>query len=108
MGTNDQIMQRRRESFTSAFSSNLNTANLRISPGHGGRGFKGRVKFSFPLVDLDLVYLYIILNVNNTNRGLNLKNTFCTLCLCGWGFHVKPAFFPKHFLMVTFSLMSCL
>ena len=34
METNDQIMQRRRKSFTSAFSSNLNTANLRIFPGH--------------------------------------------------------------------------
>ena len=27
-----------------------------------------------------------------TNKGLNLKNTFDTLCLGGWGFHVKPVF----------------
>ena len=32
METNDQVMQSRRKSFTSAFSSNLNTANLRIFP----------------------------------------------------------------------------
>ena len=31
METNDQIMQRRRKSFTSAFSSNLNSEDLRIS-----------------------------------------------------------------------------
>ena len=37
METNDQIKQRRRKSFTSAFSSNLNTANLRLFPGHGRR-----------------------------------------------------------------------
>ena len=32
MGTNDQIMQGGRKSFTNAFSSNLNTVNLRIFP----------------------------------------------------------------------------
>ena len=37
MGTNDQIMQGGRESFTNAFSRNLNTVNLKILPGHGGR-----------------------------------------------------------------------
>ena len=37
METNDQVMQSRRKSFTSAFSSNLNTANLRLFPGHGRR-----------------------------------------------------------------------
>ena len=34
MGTNDQIMQ---GGFTNAFSSNPNTANLRIFPDHGER-----------------------------------------------------------------------
>ena len=24
---------------------------------------------------------------------MNLKNTFCTLCLWGWGFYVEPVFF---------------
>ena len=35
--SNDQIMQRGRKSFANAFSSNLNSVNLKISPGHGGR-----------------------------------------------------------------------
>ena len=37
IGTNDQIMQEVGESFTNEFSSNLNTGNLKIFPGHGGR-----------------------------------------------------------------------
>ena len=57
---------------------------------------KGRVKFSFLLVDPDPGYWYISSwKVKTTNIGLNLKNTFCTLCLWGWGFHVKPAFLIK-------------
>ena len=35
MGSNDQIMQGGRKSFTDAFSSNLNS--VKIFPGHGGR-----------------------------------------------------------------------
>ena len=35
----------------------------------------------FPLIDSNLGYWYIILKVNFTNRGLNLKSIFCTLCL---------------------------
>ena len=31
--------------------------------------------------------------VNIRNRGLNLKNAFCTLCLWEWGFHAVPLFF---------------
>ena len=67
MGTNDQIMQ----------------------------GWKLMVKrsqrssqVSFLLIDSDLGYWYIIWKVSTTNRGLNLKNTFCTLCLWdrGWPF----------------------
>ena len=62
---------------------------------------------SFPVIDLDLSYSYnIIRKVSTTKRRLNLKNTFCTLCLWGWGFHVKPVFFFKNFLVVTCSLMS--
>ena len=37
IGTNDQIMQEVGESFTNEFSSNLNTGNLKIFSGHGGR-----------------------------------------------------------------------
>ena len=37
MGTNYRIMQGRRKSFTKAFSSTLNTVNLKFFPGHGGR-----------------------------------------------------------------------
>ena len=69
IGTNDQIMQ------------------------EWLRGFKGRVKLICPFIDPDLGYWYIIWKVNTTSRGLNLKNTFCTLCLWGWGFHVKSVFF---------------
>ena len=34
---------------------------------------------SFPLIDPDLGYGYIIWKVNTTNRGMNLKNTCCAL-----------------------------
>lgn len=51
-GTNDQIMLR--ESIANGFSSNMSTVNLKIL---------GNLK------------------VNTRNRGLNLKCTFCTLCL---------------------------
>ena len=51
-GTNDQIMLR--ESIANGFSSNISTVNLKIL---------GNLK------------------VNTRNRGLNLKCTFCTLCL---------------------------
>ena len=43
-----------------------------------------------------------------TNRALNLKNTIRTLCLWGWGFHVKSVFFFKKIIVVTYSLMSWL
>ena len=68
-------------------------------------------KLVFPLTDPDLDYWYIIWKVNTTNRGLNLKKTFCILCLWGWGFHVKPVFFFFFFFLiiaVTYSLMSWL
>ena len=85
MGTNDQIMQ-------------------------GGKlmvlRFQRLSQVSFSLIDPDLSYWYIIWKVNTTNRGLSLKNTFCTLCLWGWEFHVQPVFFFKKTLVVTCSLMS--
>ena len=37
MGSNDQIIQVGRKSCTNAFSSNLNSVNLKIFLGHGGR-----------------------------------------------------------------------
>ena len=37
IGSNDQIIQGGRKSFINAFSSNLNSVNLKIFPGHGGR-----------------------------------------------------------------------
>ena len=49
--------------------------------------------FSFPHVDAGLWYWYIILKVNTTKRGLNLKNALRTLCLRGWGFHAESDFF---------------
>ena len=74
MGTNDQIMQ-------------------------GGsywlKGLNVWFKLVFPIIYLDLCNWYIIWKVSTTNRGLNLKNTFCALCLWGWGFHVKSVFFFK-------------
>ena len=35
---------------------------------------------------------YFICKVNSTNRVLRLKNTLCTLCFRGWGFHAMPFF----------------
>ena len=67
--------------------------------------FQRSSKVSFPLIDPDLGYWYIIWKVTTTNRELNLQNIFCALCFWGWGFHVKPVFFFKRFLVVTFSLM---
>ena len=74
MGTNDQIMQ---------------GGKLMV------KRFQRSSQVSFPLIDPDLGYWYIIWKVNTTNRGLNLKNTFCAICLWGWGFHVKSVFFSK-------------
>ena len=37
MGSNDQIMQGGRKDFTNTFSSNLNSVNLKIFCGYGGR-----------------------------------------------------------------------
>ena len=36
-GSNDQIMQKGRKSFRKTFSTNLNSVNLKIFPGHGER-----------------------------------------------------------------------
>ena len=35
---------------------------------------------------------YFICKVNSSNRVLRLKNTLCTLCFRGWGFHAMPFF----------------
>ena len=59
MGTNDKIMQ----------GSKLMAKKFQ------------RSSEVFPLIDSNLGYWYIILKVNSTNRGLNLKSIFCTLCL---------------------------
>ena len=61
------------------------------------KSFQRTSQVSFPRVDPDLGYWYIIWKVNTTNRGLNLKNTFCTLCLWGWGFHVNLSSLFKTF-----------
>ena len=37
IGSNDQIMQEGRKSFTNTSSSNLNSVNLKNFPAHGGR-----------------------------------------------------------------------
>ena len=87
MGTNDQIME--------GGSSWL-------------RGFNGRVKLVFPIIDPDLGYWYIIWKVNTTNRGLNFTNTLCTLCLWSWRFHWKSVVLFFLNILVTYSLMSWL
>ena len=58
------------------------------------RGFKDCIMFSSPLltwlIDISLG------EMNTRNRELNLK-LHCTLCLRGWRFHAKPAFFINIF-----------
>ena len=76
MGTNDQIMQ---------------GGKLKV------KRFRRLSQVNFSLIDPDLGYSYIIWTVNTTNRGLNLRNTFCTQCLWGWEFHVKAVLFFKSF-----------
>ena len=110
-GANDQIMPRGIESFTNAFSSNLGTVNLKIFSNHSEihtwRSCPGQCRIAegfiievnswevsnieshsvSPQVDPDLGYLCII-----------YKNTLCTQCFRGWGFHAKPAFFFNIFI----------
>ena len=57
--------------------------------------FQRSSQVSFPLIDPDLSYGYIIWKVNTTNKELNLKNTFCPLCLLDLRFNVKAVFFKK-------------
>ena len=40
--------------------------------------------------DLDILFVKLIAQVGDK---LHKKNTLCTLCLRGWGFHAKPIFF---------------
>ena len=68
--------------------------------GEGGgelmvKRFQRSRQVSFPLIDPDLDYWYIIWKFNTTNKELNLKITVCRLCLWGWKYHVKPLFFLK-------------
>ena len=66
------------------------TWGIMIRSCKGGRlmvkRFQKLSRVIFPIIDLDLGYSHIIWKVNTANRGLNLKNTFCTLCLWGWNF----------------------
>ena len=57
-------------------------------------GFKGRACSVSPCYSCPW---FTIAEVNYNNRGLNVENTFCTLCLRGWGFHAKPVYFLKIF-----------
>ena len=66
--------------------------------------FQRSIQNGFSLIDSDLGYSYIIWKVNT----INLKNTFDTLCLWSWGFHVKHAFFSEKILVVISSLISWL
>ena len=44
------------------------------------KAFQKCVTFSFHYVDSDLWYWHIIWKVKTRNRGINLKNTLCTMC----------------------------
>ena len=61
MGTSDQIVQ---------------VGKLTV------KRYQSLIQVSFPLIDPGLGYWYIIWKVNTTNRGSNLKNTFCTCKAC--------------------------
>ena len=62
----------------------------------------------WPWSGLFIYSLKRLLFFDTTNRGFNLKNTFCILCLWSWGFHVKSVLFFKKFIVVTYSAMSWL
>ena len=68
--------------------------------------FQKSSQVSFPLIDPDLGYWYIVWKIKTTNRGLNFKITFCILCFWGRGFLVKPVFFLKKILVVTCFLRA--
>ena len=90
------------------------TNDQMTQPGVGGvvekqlmvKRFQRSSQVSFPLIGSGLGYSYIISNVNTTNIGMNLKNTFSTKCLWGWVFHVKSVFIFKKLLGVISSLAS--
>ena len=117
------IQSCQRRSFINTFSNNLNTVNLfpdhvrvftwRLSPDQNygriypwvnsqERVFKGCVMFNFPHVDPKLGHSYIIWKVNTTNRGLNLKNTLCTLCLVSLLKH------PLHTMPCLSLVVTCI
>ena len=116
MGTSDQVMQERRKSFTNAFFSNLNTINLMVGAMVGDTLEKNPYQSMELWKDLTLRLMmkrfqrlshvqflsrlsWPGLLICYLSSVLNLKNTFCTLCLWGWGFHV---FFFKKVLVATF------
>ena len=50
-------------------------------------------------------------HVQFTNRAFHLKNTLCTLCLRGWGFHTMSAVFIYNILQgvsITKLFLVCL
>ena len=55
--------------------------------------FQRSSEVSFPLIDPELRYWYIIWKVNTISRGLNLKNTFCTPL--GLGISCKACLFLR-------------
>ena len=71
MGTNDQIMQ---------------GGKLMV------KRFQRSSQVSFPLIDPDLGYWYIIWKVNTTNRGYECEKHLLHTMLLRLGFHVKPVF----------------
>ena len=71
MGTNDQIMQ---------------GGDLMV------KRFQRSSQVSFPLIDPDLGYWYIIWKINTTNRGYECEKHILHTMLLGLGFHVKPVF----------------
>lgn len=87
-------------------SISLRNDGRTYSGGCSLRGFKGRFIVSFPHVDHDLAYFYIISKVNITNSGLNFKNILCRL-LRGWRCHAKPVFFQYLYCWLVLWCLDC-
>ena len=73
--------------------------HLKIKPGPFYRIMEGFILRlivkrlgGFKVVSCYMRYWCNIWKVNTRNIGLNLKNTLCTQCLLGWGFHAKSVF----------------
>ena len=85
MGTNDQIMQ---------------GGKLMV------KRFQRLSQVSFPLIDPDLGYWYIIWKVNTTNRGLNLKKQLLLTLPLGLGISCKVCLFKNK--LQWCSILWCL